>query len=565
MKSSIKILIPLAIVSLFFSACKKDLKISNTNQPTLEVLNSESGILGFAAGGIYITGFGDETHNYIKNVDDNLGIGFLMLVYGIHESLGDNIYIPWGNNSFKFNDNPQWWILDDGTKVLNPIGKGQIAELRLRNDRAYGASNAFLPEWTYMYFLNNSTNILLSKLDATVFSGDATVKKNTLKAWAYWWKGYAYSRIGSMYTAGVITDVPNGTNGNFVVHDAIITEATKNLEKAASLLATLNAGGAYDEVLTKIMPGYIQQGKGQIPTPAMWIHNIKTLEARNLLVNKKTKDMAAADWNNILALANAGINSTDNVFLIRTFADGQKNIVDKDGNLGGSTANIYTATENGSTFFASERMIQDFKPNDQRLANNFALRSSPIVNKRGRGLNFGTRYYLIGYDGSTAGLPGVIKYAEIQPYGNQDYYLAGTYEENELMIAEALINTGSVDAGLAHIDAVRAYQGAGLAPVANTGLSIAEAKEELRKERRIGLYLRSLAFYDARRWGIIDDVSKGGGRMGAVVLSRGANGSTVINKNATINYNYLNYWDVPKNELEFNAATAGSAPVISPN
>ena len=209
------------------------------------------------------------------------------------------------------------------------------------------------------------------------------------------------------------------------------------------------------------------------------------------------------------------------------------------------------------------REIMNETSDDDALILDVRLRASPIVNKRGRGLNFGTRYYLQGFDGTIPSLPGVIKYAEIAPFGNQDYYLAGTYEENELMIAEAQINTGAIEQGLAHIDAVRNLQGAGLAPVAGTGLTLVQSKEELRRERRIGLFLRSLAFYDARRWGVIDDVSKGGGRTGAVVLSS-KGGVTIVNTMATINYNYLNYWDVPKNELEFNTPSAGSAPVISP-
>jgi hypothetical protein len=566
MKSYFKYYVILVVLITAAISCKKDLSVSNTNEPSLDVLNSESGVMNFAAGGIFIAGFGDETHNYIKTVDDQLGMGFMMLVIGNHEALGDNLYIPWGNNSFKFNDNPLTWKLDNGTVIQNPIGGGQIKELRLRNDRAYGASNAFLPEWTYMYFLNNSTNALLIKLEATSFSGDAATKKKVLQAWAYWWKGYAYSRIGSMYTAGVITDIPNQTNGNFVIHDAIITEANKNLDNAATILGGLTSGGDYDAILTKIIPAYIQTGKGSIPTPAMWVRSIKTLKARNLLVNKKAKDMTPADWGAVLALANTGLHSDDNVFMIRTIVDGQKCIVDKDGNAGGSTANIYAATENGSTFFASERLIQDFEIGDKRLENNFGLRASPVVNKRGRGLSFGTRYFLQGFDGSIPSLPGVIKYADLVA-GNQDYYLAGTWEENELMMAEALINTGEISAGLGHIDAVRDAQGAGIAHLSGS-LTLDMAKEELRKERRTGLFLRGLAFYDARRWGVIDDVSKGGGRVGAVVLSNGpsnSGGGTFVNTNCLINYNYLNYWDVPKNELEFNAASAGSAPVISPN
>ena len=69
-----------------------------------------------------------------------------------------------------------------------------------------------------------------------------------------------------------------------------------------------------------------------------------------------------------------------------------------------------------------------------------------------------------------------------------------------------------------------------------------------------------LSFYDARRYGIIDPLSAGGGRKGAVVIT----GTGAVNTNATIEYNFLDYWDVPDNELAYNPAEAGSAPVKNP-
>jgi starch-binding outer membrane protein, SusD/RagB family len=563
MKYLIKNLAIIVTVLISFASCKKtSLDVLNKNEPGFNVLNTEAGVLAFASGGVYIAGFGDETNNNVPSVSDQLGQGMMLIVTGFHESMGDNIFVPWGNNSFKFADNPQWFKLDDGTTVQNPVGAGQIAELRLRNDRSYGASNSFLPEWTYMYFLNNSCNILLQKLTENItFSGNAELKKKTLTAWAYWWKGYAYSRIGSMYIAGVITDVPNETNANFVDRNAIITEADNNFDKASAILAGLSSGGDYDVVMTNIIPGFIQVGHGQVPTPAMWISNINSLKARNLLMNKKIKDMVAADWASVLSLANAGIQQDDNVFTIRTYQDNSKSVVNKDGIPVGGTAGMYTVTQDGSTYFASERMIQDFKPGDKRFTNNFSMRSSPVVNIRGRGLGFGTRWYL---ENGGKGLPGVITYCTIIPYGTTEYYLACSYEENRLMIAEATINTGDINGGLAIIDEIRVLQGAGIAAVAGTGLTLVQAQEELRIERRIALYLRGLAFYDARRMGIVDDVSKGGGRTNAVVLSSSASGATIVNTHTLINYNYLNYWDVPKNELVFNQPAAGSAPVVSP-
>ncbi len=104
--------------------------------------------------------------------------------------------------------------------------------------------------------------------------------------------------------------------------------------------------------------------------------------------------------------------------------------------------------------------------------------------------------------------------------------------------------------------------------------------EEIRSERRVALLFRSLAFYDMRRLGIINDKSIGGGRgpggalnvpgwdhidnvptPGAILMHE----TTLVNRNCFINYNYLNYWDVPQNELEFNAPKSGSSVVVSPN
>ena len=199
-------------------------------------------------------------------------------------------------------------------------------------------------------------------------------------------------------------------------------------------------------------------------------------------------------------------------------------------------------------------MIQDYKVGDKRKANNFDLRTSAVINIRGRGITFGTRYYLV--DGGNAN--GAYTYFDFA-IGATDYFIAGTYEENMLMKAEALMNTSQIDAGVAIIDAIRTYQGAGIS--SGAGLTLVQAKEELRKERRCALFLRGLAWYDLRRLGMNLSVDEGGtGRSGCVVLD--ANGA--VNTNCQINYAYLTYWDVPQNELDFNAPASGSAPIKSP-
>jgi len=206
--------------------------------------------------------------------------------------------------------------------------------------------------------------------------------------------------------------------------------------------------------------------------------------------------------------------------------------------------------------FVSERIIQDFKPGDNRFSESFIEFDVPKVNERGRGLQFGTRWNpVLIEDGG--------RYATADNRGFVPW--ACGYEENELMKAEALIRLNQLDAGLALIDGVRDFQESGLAPVSGTGLNQAQAVEELRRERRIGLYLLGTAFYDARRWGVTEPAAQGGGRAGAIVMLPGellvpaqANPSPTA---CFMDYDYLDYWDVPQNELDFNTPGPMSVPV----
>lgn len=114
---------------------------------------------------------------------------------------------------------------------------------------------------------------------------------------------------------------------------------------------------------------------------------------------------------------------------------------------------------------------------------------------------------------------------------------------------------------MASVDLVRTYQGAALSAVSGVVTDPALAYEELRKERRVALLFRNVAFYDARRWGVIDDISAGGGRTNCVVV----NSTTgTVNTKATINNNFSDYWDVPDDETSLNPPSATSAPVKNP-
>ena len=525
------------------SSCKKELQVANPNSPTLDQAKTESGLTSLAVGGVYTNGF--------ANGDGWLGDSFFSLCYGFHELLADDVSAQAANQNVNLVNVPDYVILDDGSRITNT--QPQIANLRLNNSRDKQSQNMFYYEWQNMYALNNACNQIIALAGTVPLSGDAATKQATYKAWAYWWKGYAYARLGSIYYAGLINDVVSGTNANYVNSAALIAESNKNLAQAASLLGGISNADTYKTLMTSLIPSFVQVGNGQVPTPAMFIHNINSLMARNLLVNTKTSDMTAANWQTIITLTTAGIQSGDNVFAGRTTAN---NGFFSAG--GGSVAAVTAGNPTVTTFTISERLIQDIKPGDKRMAENF-LQVDPFLNQVG-GFTFGTRWKL--YNAQLDAVPnnGAVQIADKTP-GNQEVYIGPSYEENALMAAEALINTGQTDQGLALIDAVRTYQGAGLKAVSGTGLTVAQAKEELRKERRLSLLFRGTAFYDARRWGITYDITKGGGRTGCVVLTPAG----VLNTNATINYDFLDYWDVPADEFALNPPAAGSAPIKNPN
>ena len=55
-------------------------------------------------------------------------------------------------------------------------------------------------------------------------------------------------------------------------------------------------------------------------------------------------------------------------------------------------------------------------------------------------------------------------------------------------------------------------------------------------------------------------MSSGGGRYGATLIF-----NKVVYTNARINYNFMDYWDVPGDEIEKNPPATGSVAVVNPN
>ena len=532
--------------ALTLAACKKEtLQLTNPNNPTPTSLVTEAGVESFAQG-IF--------SKWIANVPGAGATNIMQIALMMQSNMGDEDFSPWANWGMRYSANVTSITLPDpyNKKWINPTGVTQKDILAANNSRQAGDANTMQYEWNVCNFMNIQANTLLGALDnsALNLAGDVVTKKGIMKAWAYWWKGYAYSRLGSIYLSAVINNEAGTglSNGKFVDHNAIITEGNANFDKAAAILTTLTANADYTAVFKTIVPSF--NLNNNVVTPAMWIRQINTYKARNFLVNRKVATMTTADWATVTTLAASGMVKGDYSFYFGMAAGG---INDLSNNFYHPYAFHSTS---GGFAWVSERLIQEYKSNDKRLATNFDfIASGPQVNVRNRGIQFGTRYHVINIEkGGT--------YATDASVGALS--IAGTWEENTLMIAEAKIRTGSdIDGGLALVDAVRDAQGAALAPVANTGLTQAQATEEFRRERRVALYLRGVSFYDARRWGVTTAVANGGGRVGAnILVPAGLTGSSsAMILPCLVDYNYVDYWDVPQNELDFNVAAAGSAPI----
>lgn len=514
------------------SCSKSELNLSNPIEPGEPALNTEEGILR-AGLGVY----------------SKIGTGYWWVALSSHNIMGDMTNISVGNFGLRWVNQVSSITLSSGTVLTPPQGGSQGVELKTRNSRLFGEENIFYYEWASMYLANNQANLILSILDgnSVQFTGNAEAKKNTLRAWAYWWKGFAYSRIGSLYVAGIITDKVNQTNNEFKNSNVILAEAAANFDKAMEALNAVSDVAAYNAVMDKVIPSFTKAGgsvrawnQGGVPSITAWKRQMNSYKARNILVNKKVSELSQEDLNQVLQFTAEGLQSTDRILTMRSA---------NENDLVAKTAWAPFRLLAFPWELLSERWVQEFKAGDARRTRNVIPYAQPQVNVQGRGFQYGTRWTLRSIENGG-------NYASTQN-GLAEIPVAATYEENALTRAEALIRTGAIDAGLQLIDQVRQYQDAQLSPVAGSGLTAQQALAELYSERRIALFLKGTAFYDYRRFGF---ACKDCQRTGAVVLGPNA----VVDNNATILYSYMDYWDVPANELDFNAPSATSANVVFP-
>src|SRR5690606_15800157 len=112
------------------------------------------------------------------------------------------------------------------------------------NDRQ-NSDGAVEYEWISMYGINAEANLMLQSLDGgiTWVGAPAThaAKEAGFRAWAHFWKGYAYHRIGLMYEQGLIIDEYGTTNRDYKTPDEMLAEAQRQFDLALANSAGIDA------------------------------------------------------------------------------------------------------------------------------------------------------------------------------------------------------------------------------------------------------------------------------------------------------------------------------------
>src|SRR5258706_554980 len=126
----------LMLTLLALGACKEQLDVKNPNQPTPASAQTERGIVNFAQGAVYVSGFYDL--KFFDGVPGRFWTGAI----GQHELMGDIIGEEAANNYGNQIGCPDLVDLGNGTQIPNPQNPAtQKGLLRLVNVNSQQGSN----------------------------------------------------------------------------------------------------------------------------------------------------------------------------------------------------------------------------------------------------------------------------------------------------------------------------------------------------------------------------------------------------------------------------------------
>jgi hypothetical protein len=358
---------------------------------------------------------------------------------------------------------------------------------------------------------------MLQALDEGVpFSGNAQQKEDAYRAWAHFWKGYGYALVGLFYEEGIINNDPIATNNDYKSNAEMIAQAQAELDIA------LQTAGQFGAIANDVIPTFFPTNV----TAESFIQNIYTLKARSLLMSKRRPDITTAEWEQIRDWATQGLMDNSGALVIESDESTYLTTVTQRWRL---ATNIWHRV--------SARVIQILSENDDARLDRFQFDSG--------GGFFANRVTQPQINSPWLTLP-------TSPYAAQTPGIAPQFvlsaEENKLMLAEAELALGNPDVAAEWVNDVRnmPLQQAGLPDLATATLT------DIRNERKVALFSRALAFYDARRLGELDSKAEGGGIQDVWVYHLDGSGNLVLDTDADIYFDFLDYYVIPDAESDFN-------------
>jgi len=427
-----------------------------------------------------------------------------------------------------------------GNGVIDRIGNGQL----LTSD-----SETLTFRWTRCYSIIYRSNYLLESIDKVSLSDDL---KATYTGEAHFLRGVAYSLLVESY------------GGVPIIASTITTDEARNIPRATADATWNQALADYDDAISKLkvdapavgratkgaalgmkMRAYLYQGKYD-----------KVLEVITQ-IDALNKYILFPSYAGLFRLENE--NNKEVLFDVQ-YMSGE--------NSQGSFVDQYCGTGTGS-FTRGSRYV----PTDNLVAAYETIDGSPVdpakpYENRDPRMKFsivtpgdyilGYRFPNYIYPGGAFNHPGnrlkhlsTRKYriepeAALPPSGQSSLNnIVLRYADVILSKAEAIIETnGSVDAAVTLINRIRTERADVKITLLPMGLTREEAREKLRKERRVEFALEGLYWADIKRWKI--------GKNLYPLVIKDHTGSLIETKFPNGYLEYYNLLPIPNSELSLN-------------
>lgn len=430
------------------------------------------------------------TSNFWTNPDDAR-----MALYGIYSSLHERHVYGYGPGFDAMSPNAYQWAHWEGKEMQ--VGNGTVTPT---------TGGIVIERWQSCYQGINRANYFLENIDKVDLPEE---EKRVLKGEAYFLRGVFYSLLANSY------------GGVPIITNTISTAEARELSRATLEETWQQVHSDYNKAIERLpveapITGRATKGAALGMQMRAYLYRSKwnsVIEYANRVIDLGVYGLFPS-YEGLFQLANE--NNKEVIFDVQ-YMDGpfdQGSVFDRyfqpqnlahGVNGSNSVAPIQHLVDAYGTIDGSAvDPDQPYKNRDPRLDFTILrpgaefqgqLYPDEIQNHTGQKVGFSIRKY-------------TIETQEVEPYQSPLNFIVLRYADVLLSKAEALIEKDTPDVAQAVklINRIRTEREDVNMPAISTGLSVEEARQKLRHERRIEFALEGLYWNDVRRWGIGPDI-----------------------------------------------------------